>query len=401
MDESPTLPAAPSPAPSGGARRLAFSLTPDDWASWLAERDIPRFRAKQIWHELYVRLADSWDGMSAIPVWLREKLAAAFELEALREEEVRGTADGVRKFLFACRDGQRVETVLIPARDGRRTVCVSSQVGCAFGCAFCASGQGGCVRSLESGEIVAQAVAAARLLAPAGERVSNIVVMGMGEPMANYDEVLAALRRLNDADGLAIGARRITISTCGVVPGIRRLAGEGIQFELSVSLHAPDDTLRSRLMPVNRRWPLEELLQACHDYTEATGRIITFEYTLVGGLTATPECARRLAALLRGRKCRVNLIPLSPVAEFEGRAPSPRECEEFQRILEAARINVTTRHSRGGKVAAACGQLRKHVEGRGGAPRPARRPPPSGREPLPRRQGHPGGRTGGRKNPFA
>lgn len=342
----------------------AFSFTPADWDAWCAGYNIPRFRARQIWHELYARLAPSWDAMPVVPKWLREKLAAQFDIAPLKTEDVIGTADGVRKFLFACADGEHVETVLIPASDGRRTVCVSSQVGCAFGCAFCASGQGGCIRSLESGEIVAQVMAAERLLAPLGERVSNIVVMGMGEPMANYDNVLAALRTLNDANGLAIGARRITISTCGVVPGIRRLATEGLQFELSVSLHAPDDGLRSRLMPVNDRWPLDALMEACDEYTETTGRIITFEYTLVGGLNATPECARRLVSLLRGRKCRVNLIPLSPVKEFGGRAPTPRECDEFQRVLERAHINATMRRSRGGRVSAACGQLRKRMEGR-------------------------------------
>ena len=344
--------------------RNAFSLSPADWADWCAGYNIPKFRAKQIWHEIYSRLAPSWDDMPVVPKWLREKLAAEFDIDPLKQEDVLGTPDGVRKFLFATVDGQHVETVLIPARDGRRTVCVSSQVGCAFGCAFCASGQGGCIRSLESGEIVAQVMAAERLLAPSGERVSNIVVMGMGEPMANYDNVLAALLTLNNPDGLGIGARRITISTCGVVPGIKRLAAEGLQFELSVSLHAPDDELRSKIMPVNKRWPLDELMQACRDYTETTGRIITFEYTLVGGQSATPERAHQLVNLLRGRKCRVNLIPLSPVKEFDGRAPSPRECETFQQILEDAHINVTMRHSRGGKVSAACGQLRKRAEAR-------------------------------------
>ncbi len=344
------------------ALRNAFSLSPADWEAWCAGYDIPRFRAKQIWHELYVRLAASWDAMPVVPKWLREKLAAEFDIAPLRTEDVIGTPDGVRKFLFTCADGQHVETVLIPASDGRRTVCVSSQVGCAFGCAFCASGQGGCIRSLESGEIVAQVMAAEQLLAPLGERVSNIVVMGMGEPMANYDNVLAALRTLNNADGLAIGARRITISTCGVVPGIKRLAAEGLQFELSVSLHAPDDDLRSKIMPVNKRWPLDVLLEACDEYTGTTGRIITFEYTLVGGQSATSARAHQLVSLLRGRKCRVNLIPLSPVKEFDGRAPTPRECDDFQRILENAHINVTMRHSRGGKVSAACGQLRKRVE---------------------------------------
>jgi len=275
-----------------------------------------------------------------------------------------------------CRDGQCAEAVLIPA-PGRNTLCVSSQAGCAFGCAFCASGAKGLERDLEAGEIVAQVVVASRLIRHGGNgspgatpstglgRPENIVVMGMGEPFANYDAVFKALRILNAADGLNIGARHITVSTCGVVPGIERMAGEGLQFELSVSLHAPDNELRSRLVPANKRWPLGVLLPACRAYTQKTGRVITFEYTLVAGVNDSPQHARAVAKLLRGTGGRVNLIPLSPVEGFQGTAPLPRVCMEFLRELERAGLNATLRQSRGGEVDAACGQLRlRFAQGR-------------------------------------
>jgi len=303
---------------------------------------------------------------------LRGVLAEKVDVAALAVTEVRETPDGVRKLLSTCRDGELIESVLIPAED-RWTLCISSQAGCAYACAFCASGKAGFVRNLAAGEIVGQVLLAARWMRvrcaegradppdppkPVLERPQNIVVMGMGEPFANYDEVLKALHILNAPDGLNIGARHITISTCGVVPGIQRLADEGLQFELSVSLHAPNDALRTRLMPVNQRWPLPELLEACRDYTEKTNRIITFEYTLVRGVNDQPEHARELANLLRGWKCRVNLIPLSPVEEFDGEAPDERACEAFRNALESARISTTLRRSRGRQVDAACGQLR-------------------------------------------
>ncbi len=336
---------------------LAWSLNPADWTAWCATAELPAFRARQIWHGLYRRQATAWDALTILPAAVRSLLSEAFDLAAMQESAVRASPDGVRKLLLTCRDGQQLETVLIPA-DDRHTVCVSSQIGCAFGCAFCASGQAGWVRDLAAGEIVGQVLAAIRQIAPSG-RLTNLVIMGMGEPLANYEAVLAAIRTCNDGEGLGIGARRITLSTCGVVPGIRRLAEEGLQVELSVSLHAPNDELRARLMPVNRRWPLDELLRACDDYTEHTGRIITFEYTLVAGVNDAPEHARELIARLRGRRCRVNLIPLSPVDGFHGRAPAGRICEAFAAALEQARINTTLRRSRGGAVDAACGQLRR------------------------------------------
>jgi 23S rRNA (adenine2503-C2)-methyltransferase len=351
-------------------RPAAWGLELADWTRIVAELHLPAFRAKQIWHSLQERLIGSWEELTLLPANVRRELAERFDVAALRVVEVREAADGVRKLLLACRDGELIESVLIPA-ESRWTLCISSQAGCAHACAFCASGKAGLSRNLVAGEIVGQALLAAHWLrratpasasAPPARtpplRPQNIVVMGMGEPLANYDELLRALRILNAPDGLHIGARHITISTCGVVPGIRRLAEEGLQFELSVSLHAPNDSLRTHLMPVNQRWPLAELLGACHDYTDRTNRIITFEYTLVRGLNDQPPQAQELIRLLRGWKCHVNLIPLSPVAEFAGQAPEDRTCEAFQQALEAVGIATTLRRSRGRQADAACGQLR-------------------------------------------
>jgi 23S rRNA (adenine2503-C2)-methyltransferase len=263
-------------------------------------------------------------------------------------------ADGVTKFLLEAADGERIETVWIPA-DGRVTQCISSQVGCDMHCAFCASGQLGCVRSLTAAEIVAEVMVLAKKM---GQYPNNIVVMGMGEPFVNYDAVIRALRVLNCQQGINIGARHITLSTCGIVPGIERLAQEGVQFELSVSLHAPNDKLRSQLMPVNRRWKIDELLTACDAYTAATGRIITYEYTLVHEFNDRLTHANELIRLLRGRKARVNLIPLSPVEEFDGKTPPHADCLAFLDALLKAGIHTTMRRSRGKQADAACGQLR-------------------------------------------
>ncbi len=342
----------PSPTPTG--KPLAWGLLPADWQALCEELGQPKFRARQIWKWVQQRRATTWEAMTDLPAPLRAQLAERLDLLAWTTRDFQQAEDGVRKLLLACRDGQRIESVVIPGRD-EATVCVSTQAGCAFGCAFCATGQCGLVRSLDAGEIVGQFMAAA---AVAPRRLTHVVFMGMGEPFANYDNVLRAVRVLNDFDGCAIGARRMTLSTCGVVPGIERLAGEGLQVELSVSLHAPTDELRSRIMPVNRRWPLAELLAACGAYTERTGRIITFEYTLVDGLNDLPEHAARLVEILRPVRGRVNLIPLSPVEGFPGTTPSPRSCEAFARALERGGLNVTLRRSKGGGVAAACGQLR-------------------------------------------
>lgn len=334
--------------------RPAWSVLPDEWKGILAAAGVRPYRADQILHSLYRDYIGSWDEATTLPLDLRATLAREFPLTAARIADESVSADGTRKLLVAFADGQAVETVLIPARD-RFTQCLSTQVGCAMGCAFCASGSRGVVRSLSADEIVAEYLLARRF-----GTITNIVVMGMGEPFANYDEMMRALRLINAGRGPNLGARHITISTCGVVPGFARLAAEGVQFELSVSLHAPNDALRSQLMPVNRRWPLAELLAACADYTCATKRIITFEYTLIAGVNDSRACAEELARVVRTvPQAKVNLIPLSPVEHRpEWRAPGESVMLMFLDVLMKRGVQTMLRRSRGKDRDAACGQLR-------------------------------------------
>jgi 23S rRNA (adenine2503-C2)-methyltransferase len=314
----------------------------------------PAYRADQIWEWLYVHGCADWAAMKNLPAALRTELGARFTLQPLVLRETQGVAGETRKLLVALADGESVEVVLIPGGP-RRTVCVSSQVGCRYHCAFCASGQAGFRRHMQSGELVGQALLAAQVYQA---RPTHVVFMGIGEPLDNYENVLKAIRILNDPAGLAIGARRITISTCGLVPGIARLAGEGLQVELSVSLHAPSDALRSALMPVNRAYPLAGLMAACKAYAVATKRIITFEYTLIRGRNDAPSEARELVRRISDVPCRVNLIPLSAVEEFPGEASVPETARMFLDVLNRAGINATLRASKGVSLRAACGQLR-------------------------------------------
>ncbi len=355
--------------------RPAWSVHPDEWRALLVERGMRAFRADQILQALYRDWIQSWDEATTLPKDLRADLAREFPLAVPKVLASERAEDGTTKLLLGLTDGNSVETVVIPAgtakssdgRPGRLTQCISSQVGCAMGCAFCASGAKGLVRSLASDEIVAQVMCAQHLFAtPENKRqgsglcLTNLVVMGMGEPFANYDETMRALKILNAGKGPNLGARHITLSTCGVVPGFKRLAAEGLQFELSVSLHAPNDELRSQLMPVNRRWPIDELLAACREYTRETGRVITFEYTLVKGLNDSRACAEELVRRLKTLpSCKVNLIPLSPVDHRPDLA-TPDEATQlaFLDVLMKARIQTMLRRSRGKDVAAACGQLR-------------------------------------------
>jgi 23S rRNA (adenine2503-C2)-methyltransferase len=335
-------------------KALIHGLLMEELATKLKTLGAAAFRAKQLWHWLYVQRVPTWDAMKNLPADLRAKLAEKFDLEPVKQLEITGAEGETRKILAGLRDGECVEEVLLPSGD-RRTVCISSQVGCKFACAFCASGQAGFRRNLTVGEIVGEVLLAA---AAWNDRPGNIVFMGVGEPLDNYDEVLRAIRILNHAEGLAIGARRITLSTCGVIPGIQRLANEGLQIELSVSLHAPDDATRARLMPVNHRWPIAEILAACKAYAEKTKRIITFEYTLVRGQNDSAAQAEQLARLLAPLPARVNLIPLSPVEGFAGEPCAPETARQFIRTLERAGINATLRDSQGSRIKAACGQLR-------------------------------------------
>ncbi|MGN1359764.1 MAG: 23S rRNA (adenine(2503)-C(2))-methyltransferase RlmN [Kiritimatiellia bacterium] len=344
----------------------AYAIHPEEWGAICQALGAPRYRGSQIACALYRDQIQDWTQATTLPTALRTRLEQDYPIQTLHQIACDEAGDGVKKFAHRCLDGEILESVYIP-QNGRLTLCISTEIGCNFKCAFCASGQLGCKRRLRADEIVGQVLAACRHMRQTGlqtkdiTRPNNIVVMGMGEPFDNYDETLKALKILNAPQGLYIGARHITISTCGVVPGIDRLADEGVQFELSVSLHAPNDTLRSQIMPVNRTWPLRDLMDACHRYTQKTGRIVTFEYTLVDGLNASPSHARELVRLLRESGGRVNLIPLSPVKEFNGTAPDEPACRAFQEILTTSGINTTLRRSRGKSASAACGQLRRRL----------------------------------------
>ena len=334
--------------------RKAWGILPDEWKPILTERGMRAFRADQILQSLYRDYISDWDAATTLPKDFRERLKAEFPITRAETLDVAESSDGTRKLLVGFEDGNSVETVLIPAK-GRFTQCISTQVGCAMGCAFCASGARGVVRSLAADEIVAQYMAGRAF----GE-ITNIVVMGMGEPFANYDETMRALKLINAGRGPNLGARHITISTCGVVPGLARLAAEGIQFELSVSLHAPNDELRSTLMPVNRKWPIDELLAACAEYTRTTKRIITFEYTLMKGVNDSRECAEELARQVRRvPMAKVNLIPLSPVSHRPDlKTPDEATMLMFLDVLMKAGVQTMLRRSRGRDADAACGQLR-------------------------------------------
>ena len=332
----------------------AWSVLPDEWKGALAARGLRPFRAEQVLHALYRDMIASWDEATTLPKDVREDMKREFPLTAAEVLDSARSADGTEKLLVGFEDGECVETVLIPARD-RFTQCISTQAGCAMGCAFCASGAKGLARSLTADEIVAQ-----HLIARRRAQVTNLVVMGMGEPFANYDETMRALKLINAGKGPNLGARHITISTCGIVPGIERLAGEGVQFELSVSLHAPNDELRSAIMPINRRWPVEALMDACAAYTRSTKRAITFEYTLVGGFNDSAAAARELAALVKQVPlAKVNLIPLSPVDHRPDlHRPEEGAMMAFLDVLMKNGVQTMLRRSRGSDASAACGQLR-------------------------------------------
>ena len=339
--------------------RPAWSILPEEWKPILTERGLRAFRADQILQALYRDYITDWDQATTLPKDFREALKAEFPITRAETLDVSKSADGTEKLLLGFADGNAVETVLIPAT-GRFTQCISTQVGCAMGCAFCASGARGVVRSLAADEIVAEYMAGR-----ARGEITNIVVMGMGEPFANYDETIRALKLINAGRGPNLGARHITLSTCGVVPGFARLAAEGIQFELSVSLHAPNDALRDMLMPVNRKWPIDTLLKVCADYTNATKRIITFEYTVIRGVNDSRACAEELARQVRRvPMAKVNLIPLSPVAHRpDFRTPDEKTMLMFLDVLMKNRVQTMLRRSRGKDADAACGQLRlRHLD---------------------------------------
>ncbi len=326
-------------------------------AEWLAAHGQPAYRAAQVRRWLFAGRARTFADMTDLPAALRDGLAADFRLWTTEIARRHTTDDGTEKLLLRLADGQQIECVLL--RDGaRRTICISTQVGCAMGCVFCASGLDGVVRNLTAGEIVEQMLLLDRLL-PEDDRLSHVVVMGMGEPLANVDRLLAALNEATAEDGLGISARRVTISTVGIPKAIRRLAADACRYHLAVSLHAPDDALRNRLVPVNENIGLAEILAAADDYFAASGRRLTFEYVLLAGLNDEPRHARALATLLAGRTALLNVIPYNPVAGLPYRTPSAVAVERFVALLRGARLNVQVRERKGDKINAACGQLRR------------------------------------------
>ncbi len=343
------------------AKISLLNLNRAELTAYLTALGEPPYRAEQVWQWLYRRHAASFDGMSNLPKSLRARLAEEADITPLRPIAVQESADGqTAKTLFALPDGAEIEAVLMryPAR---RTLCISTQAGCAMGCPFCATGQMGFGRNLSAGEIVAQVLHYARRLDAAGERVTNIVFMGMGEPLANYAATWEAVRRLNDPAGFGLGARHMTISTVGLVPAIRQMMKEPEQVGLAVSLHAPTDALRDVLVPVNRRFPLAMLMQACRDYVAATGRRITFEYALMDGINDGDEHAGQFAALVKGLLCHVNLIPLNPTPDSPYSGSPDTRVYAFRDRLQAAGIPTTVRLRRGVDIQAGCGQLRRKV----------------------------------------
>ena len=366
------------------------ALTRDEVAAQFKEWGEPAYRVEQVLNWIYQRRVASWDAMTNLPKALREKLRAEFSLTNLELVRKQGARDTTQKFLWKLHDGAMVESVLIPANPGlygetadRHTLCVSTQVGCAYGCKFCASGLEGWKRNLGVEEIVDQILAVERWHAaqPVEQRetnvegqpdprpstsdprlIDNLVIMGMGEPLANYDALLAALRILNAPWGYGIGARKITISTSGIVPKIRQLADEPLQFRLAISLHGATDEVREKIMPVNRKYPLKELTGACEYYQKRKGKMITLEYILIAGVNDALEQTKPLAQLAHRLHAKVNLIPYNKVEDLPWVRPSEEAQEAFLAALEQQEVKATLRREKGHDIDAACGQLRLKTE---------------------------------------
>lgn len=352
MPTNPIEPTCPNP------RRNLLDTDRETLVSWLAEHGQPKFRAGQIIRWVYHKRAMSFDDMTDLPARLRLQLAEAFDLFTASVEVEQVSHDGTEKLLLRLADGGEVECVLL--RDGqRRSICVSSQVGCAMGCVFCASGLDGVKRNLTHGEIMEQMLRLQRRL-PADERLSHIVMMGMGEPLANLDNVLATLDIASDPDGLGISPRRITISTVGLPAAIDRLSKHGVPYNLAVSLHAPNDELRNILVPVNAKVGIESILAAADRYFATSGRRLTYEYVLLGGLNDSIQQAHELVRLLRGRSALLNVIPYNPVAGLPYKTPAAGAVTQFREALEQGGVNVQFRLRKGSDIDAACGQLRRN-----------------------------------------
>jgi 23S rRNA (adenine2503-C2)-methyltransferase len=347
----------PRQDPDRDARRHFLDLTREDLAVWSKSQGQPAFRAQQIIRWIYQGRVSTAAEMTDLPASLREQIDREFVLFTTQIAAHQRSPDGTEKLLLTLADGGQIECVLL--RDGpRRSICISSQVGCAMGCVFCASGLDGVQRNLTQGEIVEQMLRLQHLL-PREERLSHIVAMGMGEPLANLEGLLAALQIANDSAGLGISARRITISTVGLPAAIDRLAKQPIDYNLAVSLHAPNDALRTKLVPVNAKIGIDAVVDAADRYFAAKGRRLTYEYVLLGGINDSAACARQLVQLLRGRTALLNVIPYNPVAGLPYETPKAAARERFREILEHGGVNVQFRERKGGEIDAACGQLRR------------------------------------------
>lgn len=340
-----------------GEKSLIFDLGLPQLAELLSAWGQPAYRAGQIWTGLYQQLWGTPEEFTNLPATLRGQLKDALSFSSLKPDKELVSRDGETvKTLFILPDGRAIEAVLM-RYERRRTLCISTQSGCAMGCVFCATGQMGFKRHLSSGEIVEQVLYYARLLKAQGEKVTNVVVMGMGEPFHNYAASMAAIDRLNDPTGFNLGARRFTVSTVGLIPIIRKFADEKRQVNLAISLHAAQDEQRSALLPINRKYPLDELLAACRYYVQHTGRRISFEWALIQGVNDGEDVARELAQRLRGLLCHVNVIPLNPTRKYEGKATTRERAEAFRKVLEENGIPCTIRLRRGIEIQAGCGQL--------------------------------------------
>ncbi len=334
------------------------SLSLEDLTAQLTFRGFPSFRARQIRQWLDRGVTD-FEQMTNLPKELRATLAELYTVPGVKIlRKLVSAIDGTVKYLFQLDDGETVESVLMQYKHGW-SQCLSTQVGCKMGCTFCATGMGGFIRNLSAAEIYGQIEAAQQ---DTGVRVSSVVLMGMGEPLDNYEQVVRFLRMLGEEGGVHIGMRHISLSTCGVVPGIYRLMEEQIPLTLSISLHAPNDAIRSLSMPVNKRWPIDELLKACRDYVDATGRRISFEYAMIDGLNDSDACAEELADRLRGMLCHVNLIPVNAVEGKKQQRSSKERIRSFMSVLERKGINVTVRRTLGSDINASCGQLRRQQD---------------------------------------
>ncbi len=337
--------------------RIITGLFPKELKQWCAEQNEAPFRAKQVLDWIYQKGAVDFNEMSNLSKALREKLASSFTLPVLKLRRTTDSGDGETiKFLWELPEGRFVESVLISSGE-RRTVCVSSQVGCPARCAFCASGQQGFFRNLEAGEIVEQLILIQNWLRQRDEKITNVVFMGMGEPLRNTDNVLRTIRLITSPDLMGLGQRRITVSTVGVVEGIERMSEEELKVNLVLSLHAPNDHVRKKIIPYARTYAIKDILAAMDKYARATKRDITYEYILIDGINVEPEHAEELATLVKGRQCSVNLIPYNHVEGVKLQRPSNNAIRRFRDILQKRGVVNTCRYTKGDDIAAACGQL--------------------------------------------